>query len=475
VNKKMRNSTRARTIVLATLLVIALVSITIPMFPTAAAQGWTLTVDARSLKAYPDLKEYVWQKNASMPPNGPYDQIALHRLVHLGVMPRGVVLLTNCPMWGTGEFEISNPATDSWTKYENFSQAIYWANRGFDVYAIDYRTHFPPKPVNTTEASYAANWGWDVWVGDIKEAADQVKAISGASKFFIVGQCTGAEAALNYATKYWQTDLNGIILLDMNFVGTVGYPVVGTATGTNTYNLTNAINNMNATNGWVYSAGLSAYRDLSNYALQNPAAPAEYPPGTPLTPTVNPLTNNTWANITEYYTWLAQNNFGILPPAFSGAFSNIYGGYGNVTQVEYCLANQEFLPDRLVLENLAMADWVNCPYMTYDYNDHYSEIGVPILAIEAGKFGNITGTFHFVNGTASNDFTGIMLNDYGHTDLFFGTHSAQDVSQTALDWMSAVVIPEFAKPSMTVALMTVMFAVLTAEAILYLKKKNTPS
>jgi pimeloyl-ACP methyl ester carboxylesterase len=206
-----------------------------------ALDGWTMTVDGRSLKAYPDLKETIWATNATMPPNGPYDKIGLHRLVKTGITPKGAVFLTNCPMWGTGEIRISNPASDSWTKYENASQAIYWANRGFDVYAIDYRTHFVPKTLNASQLSVMANWGLDVWVSDIKEAAEKVKQVSGSQKFFISGECSGGMAALNYATKYWKTDLKGIILLDANFF-TVNYPIVGRMTETNTFNLTSAVN-----------------------------------------------------------------------------------------------------------------------------------------------------------------------------------------------------------------------------------------
>jgi len=129
-----------------------------------------------------------------------------------------------------------------------------------------------------------------------------------------------------------------------------------------------------------------------------------------------------------------EYNFGnsAIPP---GYYSNLNGGYGNITQIEYDIANTEWIPQRQVLENTAMGDWVNCPYMTYDYNDHYSEIAVPILAFESANFANVSGTFHFINGTASNDFTGVLLQNYGHLDVFFGTNSARDVSQPALNWM----------------------------------------
>jgi hypothetical protein len=63
----------------------------------------------RGLKAYPDLMETVWQKNASAPPNGPFDIIGLHRVVKTGI-PVGVLFI--CPgTWGSGEQLISNPPT----------------------------------------------------------------------------------------------------------------------------------------------------------------------------------------------------------------------------------------------------------------------------------------------------------------------------------------------------------------------------
>ena len=144
--------------------------------------GWTLVTNGITLKAYPELREYVWQKNASLAPNGPYDKIGLHRLVNTGITPKGVVFILGCPMWGVGEQMISNPPGDSWTKYANYSQAIYWANRGFDVYAIDYRSHFIPTSLNASQLSFMADWGWNQWISDTKEAANKVKAVSGSEQ-----------------------------------------------------------------------------------------------------------------------------------------------------------------------------------------------------------------------------------------------------------------------------------------------------
>jgi hypothetical protein len=113
----------------------------------------------------------------------------------------------------------------------------------------------------------------------------------------------------------------------------------------------------------------------------------------------------------------------------------VMGASGNISQVEYSVSNGEFLPTRFTIESNAMTGWVNCPGLAYDYNDHYNEIGVPLLAFDSGLFSNRTGTLRFVNGINSTDFTAIMLPTYGHCDVYMGTYSARDVSQPALDWM----------------------------------------
>ena len=89
----------------------------------------------------------------------------------------------------------------------------------------------------------------------------------------------------------------------------------------------------------------------------------------------------------------------------------------------------------MIIEGYAFRDWINCPYVTYDFDDHYKEINVPLLAFASELYQNRTGTFRFVNGINTTDFTGIYLPKYSHTDVIMGTYSVRDVSQPILDWM----------------------------------------
>jgi len=416
---------------LTVLLIIGLLIIATPLLiPTyAASNGWTLVTDARAMKAYPDMKEYVWQKNASMPPNGQYDRIGLHRLMKAGVASKGVVFMIP-GAYASGERMVSNPPTDTIAKTED-SQCIYWANRGFDVYTIDFRSHFIPANFNKTQLSFMANWGIDQYMSDIKEAIDKAKELSGNAKLFLAGGSWGGILAQLYAAKYWQQDLRGLVLLDPG-------PMKSTLTKnqnlTNSYNLTAAANLYNTIKAWSWeNPQLSAtaspfnpgYVSFMQFAVQNPGIPAQYTNGTLIT-TINPRTNRTWANITEYFEY--QWN--------TAKATNTYGGYNNVTLIMNAVAqNDRYMPTKLFLDYGCMLDYAVCPYFPFDYTAHINEINVPVIAFRSGlnlaAYGNIT------NGMATTDFTWSVLPNYGHLDVFGGTYTAEDVNQPAMDWMLA--------------------------------------
>jgi pimeloyl-ACP methyl ester carboxylesterase/predicted MPP superfamily phosphohydrolase len=384
---------------------------------------WVLVNASRSLKAYPALQESIWQKNATMTPNGQYDKIGLHRIVNPSISSKGVIFI-NPGTYLSGEELTSNPPTDNFTKTENNSQAIYCAIRGYDVYAIDYRTHFVPATLNTSQLGFMANWGWDQWISDIKEAVNKAKDISGASKLFMAGQSFGGRATMNYAALYGQQDLRGIILLD-------GGNGTKNTNPTNTYNLTAVLSQENATASWALimpnlpgrTPVAPTFQSLVQYCFANPGAPAQFPPGTPVSPTINPATNKTWTNITE---WIST--------ILTGATSNIAAGYMNVTTVLQAYATMDrYWPDRLNLEFNAYGDWTNCPYVTNDYDEQYASIGLPLIGFTSQLFGlDRSGLIGYIG---SPDTTTTLLLNYGHMDVFMGTYSARDISEPVYRWM----------------------------------------
>jgi hypothetical protein len=124
------------------------------------------------------------------------------------------------------------------------------------------------------------------------------------------------------------------------------------------------------------------------------------------------------------------------PPTY-GAITNIYGGYADVVTTLQYYGSGEYYPSpwRWRIERQAMINWVNCPYLTYDYDDHWNEIGVPMLVFASQLYDNRTGQLNLANGISSPDFTGVNLSNYGWLDVYIGTHSARDVSEPVYQWI----------------------------------------
>ena len=388
----------------------------------SSSDEWTLVHDGRGVKAYPDLREYVWVTDR--PPYGPFDKIGLRRVVKAGIEPRGVVFILP-GTWSNAEQTISNPPEDPWTKYENYTFPYYLANRGFDVYAIDYRTHFVPIILAPPQLEFMSYWGWDQWISDIKEAVDKAKEVSGAKRIYMGGESFGGSAAMNYASLYWEEDLKGIILLD----GGTGakYP----ERVTNTYNLPAMIAWMIATGAWSMEVGAPATGSIFvyKYADAYPDAPAEYPPGVPLEPTINPFTGEPWANITEWAAYMLYMAWG------PGVVTNIYEGYGDPRVMIHIDATfDRYWPTRLSLESAAISDWDDCPYVTTDFDDLYCEVDVPLLAFTSELFG-LAYWGEFRHGIANPDFTGTYLWRYGHLDVYSGEYSENDVKDPTYEWL----------------------------------------
>ncbi|MFX1360594.1 MAG: hypothetical protein ACFE8T_09665 [Promethearchaeota archaeon] len=404
----------------------------------AALLKWVKTVDERGVKAYPDLRETIWQVNR--PPYGPYDIIGLHRLVKEGIEPEGVVFMLP-GTWSNGEQLTSNPPGDWWTHDEDHSFGFFLANRNFDVYAIDYRTHFVNPLLEPEDLSFMADWGWDQWISDIKLAVDLAKEISGVKKIFLAGDSFGGSAAMNYASMYWEEDLKGILLRD----GGTGakYPDLVD----NEYNLPAMIAYIKSTGNWYSEVGgTPGSIFIMQFADKYPDAPPYYPgTTTPLEPQENPLTPeyDPWANISEWAAFMLYMAWG------AGAVTNIYEGYGDPKVMIHIDATfDRYWPTRLSLESAAISDWDNCPYVTYDFDDHYHEIDVPLLGFTSELFG-LAYWGAFIHWIANPDFTGYYLEGFGHLDVYSGEYSKEKVSEPTYEWlMSHRMLEGYGKLSM---------------------------
>ncbi|UCD80898.1 MAG: hypothetical protein JSW26_05565, partial [Desulfobacterales bacterium] len=81
----------------------------------------------------------------------------------------------------------------------------------------------------------------------------------------------------------------------------------------------------------------------------------------------------------------------------------------------------------------------DCPFL--DYDDHWMDIDVPVLSFngELTCEGGCEGKSieYTLNNLATGDVTIIYLPNYGHLDVYYGTHSREDMKEPMLEWMNA--------------------------------------
>ena len=171
------------------------------------------------------------------PMQGGHDRIGLHRLVDPSRIPKAAVVLFPGTNSNAGNITCDKFIENTLASIERHKNdpdlkdhalaleeelpsakerliARYLAANGYDVFAMDYRTHFVPMETPPGDLGFMKDWGWEVFLTDAKAAIDQAKAISGQPKVFLGGTSFGGMLAMNYAARYWKEDLRGLILLD---------------------------------------------------------------------------------------------------------------------------------------------------------------------------------------------------------------------------------------------------------------------
>ncbi|MEM0315622.1 MAG: alpha/beta fold hydrolase [Archaeoglobaceae archaeon] len=348
-----------------------------------------------------DLKRYVWI--VDRPPYGSYDKIAIHRVVNESISGDKPVILILPGTWSSGE-QLANLSwnDNGWIDVnEEYALVPFLANRGFDVYTIDYRTHFVPNA--TTNFSFMYEWGWVNWVWDIKTAVEKIKQISGKEKIYLAGESFGGSAAQNYATLF-QEDLKGLILLD-------GMARVGTRT--NSYNL--------PANLTAMKSGAIPYHVPSNGGPNNWHIWVDA--------ILNPSPTKNITLLSQLSTWY-------VAPGAANPFS--YPWAIMIPHVYFAVmaSFDPFWSNRLNLDRAAYLDWQNCPYLPFDFDDHYSEITVPVISFISQWAYNLGA--RCVNPTGSDDFTCVLLQGYGHLDVYNGPFIRKDVNEPLLNWMLGI-------------------------------------
>lgn len=473
--------------------------------------GWVNTINGRQLEFIPELEEYCWIMER--PPYEPHDKIALRELVKSGTKPIGTIFIFP-GTWSSGEqltsddlyltyLDSINADNDKRNelreKVKSRSIAHYLALRGWDVYTMDYRTHYVTDDYAPADLDFMKDWGWKMYVDDAKLAVDKAKEVSGEDKLFIGGESFGGILAMNYSAQYWQDDVKGIVLLDGGNGGKIepmesvsnlmpditvcsslmgcctpiygslplGIPALGSiadvalfnvlpVTGMEMYALDLAMDmgpltpilsqvfdlEEELSRSLGYPVGIYAYStphfpEVRKYAISHPLdTPIDPVTGQRLKPYNNPVTGEP---IDSYLDWAAAQMYLVLMP---GIFTNVYEGYNDSESLAYVVETfDRYWPLEVYIE--LIGDITRPGYNTdsgvwnRDYFNYYAHYDeIDVPLIAFISTGLGERLFGSFNpGIKNADATGYTLAEWGHLDVYVGTYNYTMVNEPTYKWL----------------------------------------
>jgi len=404
--------------------------------PAQAAAHSYRDAERRELTA--DVAEYTFTVRVG---NGPYDQIALHRIVKESAPGQPIaaakaVFLAPGDIWNfraaflTGERPLP----------------LYLAENGIDVWGIDYRWTLVPG--NTADTSFMADWGLEQDASDLGYALNVARFVrtmtgSGHGQLFLLGWSRGGQIGYAYLNAESQLPaaqrvVEGFIPVDI-YLKTDDPQLKAFACareqGTNAAIAAGQI--ANPTGSLVAALGALALFDPNGSSILN---------GPPFN--LGDYTNRQAGLLVGEATFLLQGGLEVAP--FYHFTGGTFGADGKPAGLLYSneadlfsfeAAASPFQPNR----ELADADAATCETTDVLFDDHLSDITVPVFYIGAGggfgEYGIYTTTL-----LGSTDVTTLVINkvpstqrlfDYGHADLFLA-HDADDlVWQPMLNWITS--------------------------------------
>lgn len=404
------------------------------------ASAW-LYEGVRKLAVDPSIRHYTWVRTVG---EGPYDKIRVHRYVrethNKDLRPerpapnkRKVLFVIN----GTWGQEGSEPL-------EEFD-SYFFPDNGYDLWTLDFRTAFIPNLAYDQFDEYGeaeglmstADWTYAAFREDIKQAVDFAKKTARTDKVFLAGRSRGGAQAFIYAAKY-EKDIKGIIGLD-------GGPLYRGEENPAQQRPKAAY--QGALTALASGAsGLDLLSQVGNYEngrLVGTLPNVESQVGEPL-PSVMELPFGPppdGSDITNLADLLAYQTYYLGPP---GSVTNVYSPYPSGSGETYMnkdtlkvgLSNySRYWPFVQNLESSFLTGYADNPYLDYDDTQ---DVTVPVMHF-VGDFSCpaascLSQTRSY--STSSDDFTIKHLPGFGHLDVYYGTHSAEEIKQPMLEWMN---------------------------------------
>lgn len=387
---------------------------------------------------------------------GPYDVIALHRVVKEKVpgVPEHSdesVFMVHGDIWNFQGAFMSSSLPGSAVKVDQ-SIAVYLAKQGVDVWGIDLR--WTQVPLETQDFSFMAGWNLGTHAQDVGTGLSVARALrlatgSGYGKMNLLGWSRGAMVSYAYLNAETQLppglrNVSGFIPVDM--VLKFGPE----AEQQRQWACTRAAVAQQLRQAGQVEGSLSG-PGAGLLAMQVGQA-ATYWPDVVAQPPLPPLPYRQIGLTVGAATFslLTDANHGIYPTVPSYHFTaGEFSAEGLPTALQYSKPEQLFTllssarPYQDFTEILE-GEQLQCGNKNLPYDDHLSEVKVPVMYVGAGGGFGRYGEYAVTNLLGSRDVTihrvqrlseAQRVADYGHVDLFLGSDAETAVWAPIYRWM----------------------------------------
>lgn len=395
----------------------------------------TASLAVRSLERVPITNDVAWYRFRLQVGPGPYDEILVHRVVRerapwVTTRTRRGVFLTHGDGWGFAATFLTSLGTPAVADTRNLP--VFLAQNGIDVWGLDFR--WALVPVETPDLSFMAGWGFGTSLEDLDHGLVTARLVraatgSGAGRLHLLGFSRGGQigwAQLSAETRRpaARRHVRGFVAAEHTFKTddeAVRQGNCASYTALEELLASGAVANDSTIVAEIGDLATSAPNDPSPFfpvvsnadfaeLIGADVAGGSIPYFHSVGGVIDPETLATELLYTEPALWFAFLS-GISP----------------------------YRPWRISLDGAAVV----CDELDSPFDDHLSEVEVPILYLgAAGAFGE--RGLYTTTLTGSSDVSSLILSagtsaeqEYGHNELFLATSAQALVWQPILDWVEA--------------------------------------
>lgn len=384
--------------------------------------SWTLS---STTDVSPSLQETFWI--TELPPNAKHMQVGLRRIsTKNGTKREGVIVYL--PPSGT--------TARLYTASEDYDFRLFLANRGYDVFSVEYRNSFVTADKDISDL---AKFKTSLTLSDIQQAIAQVKSLTGANKVFLTGHSTGARYVYLYACARGSQDLKGMIPMDgapWEMSGPTPEGTMDISQGYAALANGDTAANRNLFKSWGMKPG-PQYYDVALTNFDPPFAGAvntyfEQGP-TAESPVAGFATVSDYIADQFYRVWGEKQ------------LTNVLNGYAKVgTLLDFVVkAGAEHWPLVDYMEDAYLGNWNgNAPRSDLQFTRDISSVNLPILVFASSEFKDAL-SFQYrwkwegYEMIKSADRQYILLNGFGHLDILVGEYAKDQVFTVLYNWLQA--------------------------------------